>query len=298
MAFDLTQPHQAPGQLGVGPLGVGRLPLGDDAPVGPGRGEAVRVLEEEATADLAQLQGLGGRRRRGQDAGVLAASDERLDGPVLVAGRDDDVGLGRGDHALDGGRVDGPVDGHDPPERGAAVALVRPLVGVGQASADRHAARVGVLDDHRGRLVAEVVDAAPRRVGVVDVEVAERQPRVLLDGVPPARGADPAVPGAPLVRVLAVAGDLGTFEGQVERRGELVGGARAFAVEPLDDGRVVGRGRGERLARPAPGGAAGATRRRSGRPRGPSGSRPGRRARPRGRGSWPRRGSSPGRRCR
>ena len=69
----LDPADEAPGQLGVGPLGVGRLPLGDDAPVGPGRGEAVRVLDEEATADLAKLQGLGGRRRRGQDAGVLAA---------------------------------------------------------------------------------------------------------------------------------------------------------------------------------------------------------------------------------
>ena len=61
------------------------------------------------------------------------------------------------------------------------------------------------------------------------------------------------VAGAVLVRVLAVAQDLGPLERQVDRgRQHLVLGA---AVEPGNDGRVVGRGVGEgRPGQPAPGG--------------------------------------------
>ena len=65
--------------------------------------------------------------------------------------------------------------------------------------------------------VAEVVHQPPRRVGVVEVEVAKRLAAVLLGVVPPAcRRA--AVAGADLVGVLAVAQLLGPLEGgEVER---------------------------------------------------------------------------------
>ena len=60
---------------------------------------------------------------------------------------------------------------------------------VGEVAGDRDAARVGVLDDRARRAVAEVVHELPRRVGVVEVEVREREAAVLLDAVPPARRA-------------------------------------------------------------------------------------------------------------
>ena len=69
---------------------------------------------------------------------------------------------------------------------------------------------------------------------------------MLRDVVPPAVGADLAVAGALLVRVLAVAQLLlGALEGEVQAgRQQLAVGL----VEPGDDGRVVGGGVGERLA--------------------------------------------------
>ena len=82
----------------------------------------------------------------------------------------------------------GSVERDDAAERRALVALERPLVRVGEVVGERDAARVGVLDDRdRGRFSAEVVHQPPRGVGVVEVEVAEREAGVLLDVVPPAR---------------------------------------------------------------------------------------------------------------
>ena len=57
----LHVPADAPRQLGVAPLGVGGSPLGDDAPVVAGGDEVVRVLHEEAAADLAEVEGLRSR---------------------------------------------------------------------------------------------------------------------------------------------------------------------------------------------------------------------------------------------
>ena len=89
---------------------------------------------------------------------------------------------------------------------------------------------------------AEVVGQAPGGVGVEQVEVAERHAAVLLDAVPPRRGADLAVAGAGLVRVLAVAELLHPLEREVDRGRQRVAGR---LVEPADDGRVVGGGVGE-----------------------------------------------------
>ena len=59
---------------------------------------------------------------------------------------------------------------------------------VGEVVGHRDAARVGVLDDARpAGSVAEVVHEPPRGVGVVQVEVRQREPAVLLHVVPPAR---------------------------------------------------------------------------------------------------------------
>ena len=90
---------------------------------------------------------------------------------------------------------------------------------------------------------AQVVHEAPRGVGVVEVEVAEREPGVLLDVVPPARRAADAVPRAVLVRVLAVAQRLA---GALEREVDELGGAPRSRLEPRDDLRVERGGARER----------------------------------------------------
>ena len=59
-----------------------------------------------------------------------------------------------------------------PPKADVGIGARRLGVGLGSGRADRHAARVGVLDDHAGALV-EARHALPRRVGVGDVVVAE-----------------------------------------------------------------------------------------------------------------------------
>ena len=110
--------------------------------------------------------------------------------PGSVARRHDQVGLGAGDHALDRGGVDRTVESDDPTERGSLVALERALVGGCEIVGDRDATRVRVLDDRTAgppHFRCQVVHEAPRGVGVVEVEVAEREAAVLLDVVPPAR---------------------------------------------------------------------------------------------------------------
>jgi hypothetical protein len=113
----------------------------------------------------------------------------------------------------------------------------------------------------------------PGGVGVVEVEVAQAHAPVLGHGRPPRLGA--GAPGRPearprlgpvqggaLVRVLAVAQRQGRPPvGQVDRRRQLgpaarpaLGAGGGGAVEPVDDGRVVGGGQGERGAGQAPAG--------------------------------------------
>ncbi len=91
---------------------------------------------------------------------------------------------------------------------------------VGEVARERHAARVGVLDDGARGLTAEVVHELPGRVGVVVVEVREREAAVLLDAVPPAGRAVHAVARTLLVRVLAVAQ---RFVGAIEREHDVCG---------------------------------------------------------------------------
>ena len=98
-----------------------------------------------------------------------------------------------------------------------------------------------MLHDRNRRLLAEIVGETPCRIGVEEVEIAERYAAVLLDRIPDARLIGSSVTGALLVRVLAVTQDVGAFEGEMDRRGQrlrLVGGL----VEPGDDRGVVGGG--------------------------------------------------------
>ncbi len=92
---------------------------------------------------------------------------------------------------------------------------------------------------------AQIVRDSPRGVGVVEVEIRQREATVLHHAVPPARGAGGAVPRGLLVRVLAVSKLL---TGAIEREHEVLR-ERVVALEPRHDRGVVrGRAR-ERVER-------------------------------------------------
>src|SRR5450759_2232624 len=136
----LHMPAQWPGQLGVAPLSLRRGGLGDDAPRITRGHEMMRILDQETTRDLPDVATprLGGWSF--EQPSVLAFPDEGVDGPIAVAGCDDDIGLGTTDHALCGRRIDRSVQRHDTTERRLLVALKGPLVRVGEISGHRGAA--------------------------------------------------------------------------------------------------------------------------------------------------------------
>ena len=113
---------------------------------------------------------------------------------------------------------------------------------------DRDAARVRVLDDRARRTVAEVVHELPRRVGVVEVEVRQREPAVLRARSPTSswRRAGGSAPPA----------DAGSRRSAASRRcvrarAPGAAGAASPCLQPLHDRGVV-RGRvRERLEREA-----------------------------------------------
>ncbi len=193
----LHVPAQTPRELEVAPLLGGRCDLGDDAPVVARRREVMGVLHEEAARDLPEVASFRRGCGRFEDASVLALLLQRLDRARLVAGRNHDVGLRAGDHAFDGRVVDGTVQRDDAAERGLLVALERAPVGVREHFVDGDSTRVRVLDDRAHRTVTQIMHELPGGVGVVVVEVGEREPAVLHDVVPPARRPDVAVTRAP-----------------------------------------------------------------------------------------------------
>ena len=200
------------------------------------------------------------RRRCGrlEQSRVLSLLHERIERARPVGGGDDDVRLRSGDHALGSGAVDRTVERDDPAERGQLVGLERALVGGRGVGGDGDAARVGVLDDGARRRVAEVVRELPGRLGVVVVEIREREAAVLGDGVPPRGGAGAAVARRLLVRVLAVSQ---LVVGSLEREDEMAR-QQLVAFEPADDGGVVRGGVRERLEGETPAGLVGRARRR------------------------------------
>ena len=123
-----------------------------------------------------------GRRHR-EDAGVLALRDEAVDHAFGIARGEDDVGLGGRFHRFDGGEVDDLVAGHDAAECRSRVAGERVGVGGSEVVAHGCPTRVGVLDDRDRSLLPHVVGEAPRRVGVEEVQIAERDTGVLLDAL-------------------------------------------------------------------------------------------------------------------
>ncbi len=75
----LHVPADAPRELEVAPLFGRRRNLGHHAPVVARRREVVRVLDEEAAGDLAEVQGFFAGQRGLEDARVLALAAQRLD---------------------------------------------------------------------------------------------------------------------------------------------------------------------------------------------------------------------------
>ncbi len=190
--------------------------------------------------------------RLGRDHPHVLLGEQNLERVVVETGSDDDFGEHLAER-LRHRRRHGSVDGDDPTEGADRVAGVGLHVGVGdrvgRVGADRHAARVGVFDDDTCRVV-ESMHQPPCGLGVVEVEVAQRLAPVLGHGVPPTRRAGEAVAGALLVRILAVAQDLGPFQRSVQSTRQRFG-VGLGGVEPRDDRGVVGSGVGERITRQA-----------------------------------------------
>ena len=245
----LHVPADAPRQLGVAPLGRRSAPrLVTTRQSSRVAAKWCGVLHQEPAADLAEVErsaapAAGASRRRV----FLRLAIERVDRARLVAGRDHDVGLRAGDHALDGGVVDRAVAARRC-RRTRSARRTRARAGTRSARSSATATPHGLaclMMATRRPSAAEVVHEPPRGVGVVEVEVA-RAPCRRAASTPSHQLAVPAdaVARAVLVRVLAVAQRLA---GALAARGGVCCGQRVVAVcSHATIGGVVGRGVGER----------------------------------------------------
>ena len=194
-----------------------------------------------------------------------------------------------------------------PPKADSASASRARDVGLGDVAAGGRAARVGVLDDGRRRLV-ELEHDARRRVEVE--QVRERQLLALQDRRPrrsPCAGST-RVPGRRLVRVLAVAQVAEPRQVASTGRPASAGGSAAPRrtrspsvpmVSSVDGDRGVVGGRcGRTPSGPARSGTRASARRARSSASSTAGSRPGRRPPARRGSSWPPRAPCSGRRCR
>ena len=135
----------------------------------------------------------------------------------------------------------GAVEGNDAAERADRVTRVGVDVGVGDVVGHRHAARVGVLDDH-ARGTIETLHQTPRGLRVEQVEVAHLFATVLHRIVPPTPPPIDAITRAGLMRVLSIPQRLRPDRREVHRVGE------NGVVEPRGDLRVVRGDPGECIA--------------------------------------------------
>ena len=220
MALEVVRAQTVQARVQVPPLRLGGTGLGDHLPRRGRRQEPVGVLDEHAGPETPELanQRLGGGGR--QQPGGLALRGQLGQRRLVVGRGDDQVGLGSGGDGFGHLRCDRSPDGHDPAEGRLGIALEGPLVGGHQVGVDGRPARVGVLDDGHGTLGAarlgQLVDQAPRRVGIEDVEIGELLAPVLDHVVPPRVAPDDPVAGTVLVGVLPVAQRAGPLEGQVD----------------------------------------------------------------------------------
>ena len=184
-----------------------------------------------------------------EDAQVLLRGEDRQRRRV-DGGRDDRLDEGRDDRVC-GFDVECAVQADDAAEGGQRVGVARGDVGLRDRGRGGHAARIGVLDDRRRRLV-ELERDAGGGVEVEQVGVGQLLALLDLDGAEPLRRLE-AVPRRRLVRVLAVAQHAPLRQRQAHRRRQRrrVGrprervGVGADRLERRRDGRVIGGGVGE-----------------------------------------------------
>ena len=237
-----------PGEAAVGQLLRGRLALRHHLEHVVGQHAIVARLDQPAAGD--RLRRHPAPRRIGKLAGEQQAQvllrGEQGDRLLVRVGGDHHLGEDAGDR-LRGRGVERAVERDDPAERRHRIAGEGCLVSLRQRRRARHAAGIGVLDDDAGRRgVAEFAHQLQRRVGVVEVVVAQflalHLPRLADAG---GGGAGVVVEGGLLMRVLAIAQHGRVLEDEGQGRRELL--LLVGEPEPARDHGVIGRGRGEGL---------------------------------------------------
>ena len=165
-----------PGELEVGHLGVGRRLLGHHLELDIVEPAIVAALHQHAAGQ--RLERDAGLLRIGQRAGdqqaeVLLGGDDLL---RRVAGRRRDDHFGEDLDDLDRRRlVDLLIERDDAAERRRRIAAMRLGIGVGERRSSCDAAGIGVLDDRdRRHIRVELADQLERRIGVVEIVVAQR----------------------------------------------------------------------------------------------------------------------------
>ena len=250
IAFDFTCPqmrHASSASRHSASVGA---TLGDDAPVvARRRRSGAASCTRNPPRDLAEVEGLRLRRGRLEQARVLALRDQRLDRARLVArARSPRRPAGPRPCARRWRRRSGGSARRCRRTRSAR--RTRARAGTRSARSSATATPHGLaclMMAHASGPVAEVVHEAPRGVGVVEVEVREREAAVLLDAVPPARGARDAV-----ARRRAGAGSRRSAAPRrcARARGRCAAGSSSSRCEPRDDRGVV-RGGAARTRRRA-----------------------------------------------
>ena len=226
-------------------LRVGRPPLGHHLAVSHLDPAGITLLIQQAAGNRLGL--VAGRLRvcdlrDFQQPDVLEAlgRGQHLQGRGRIAGGQHDFKKAlfvQVQDFLGGRRIDLAIQTHDPAKNGNRIAGARLPKGVGQRLRRRgHAARVGMLDGHRGSLI-KLLDQGKRGVGIHNIII--RQLLALeLFSVGDTRLPDDraAVKGRRLVRVFSVAEVLGLDVLQVQ------GFAKRPAFFSVEAAQVVGNG--------------------------------------------------------
>ena len=225
----------------VGKLGFARRALGDDFKLHVVDHRIVARLHQQPTGHGLHRQ--PNATRIGQSAGqqqtqILFRRDN-LDRLVGGIGRDDYLGENLGNRLGRFG-VERAVERDDAAEGGGLVAGQRLSVGDEQAATFRHAARIGVLDDHAGRgaLGVELGHAFIGRVGVVDVVVRQLLSLHLPRRCDTEALAWAAIERRTLMRVLAITQGLDQFAAEGPVAGRIVA---QRVGKPIRDRGVVSR---------------------------------------------------------
>ena len=223
----------------IGKLPIGRGAVGDAGQVARGDPCRVAPLQQEAAGQC--LDGHAGCPRIGHCAGgqhakVLFCSQNGA-GVGIDVGRDDHLEKQRR-HGLGGGRVECPVDRDDTAKGADRIAAQRLGVGGLQRVAQGDAARVGMLYD-RHRWPVEFRDQLERRVGIVEIVVAQFLALKLLGGGDTGSGICCSVERRRLMRIFPIAHNLRAAARIGEAAGE---GIVILSGKPRGNGGIVGSG--------------------------------------------------------